>query len=90
VDPDHFAGSEFVLSISTNVKLNYTFSRKFQIFNTDEKGKTVKTGTAVNKSIKIYDFPTCIKLGVGSGSASKWKVVSGSAYKRCRHTTLDM
>ncbi len=31
VDPDYFAGSEFVLSIATNVKLNFTFSRKFQI-----------------------------------------------------------
>jgi hypothetical protein len=31
---------------------------------------------------KISDFPTSVKLGVGSGSASKWKVESGYATQR--------
>jgi hypothetical protein len=42
------------------------------------------------KSKKFSDFPTCVKLELGSasGSASEWKVGSGSASKRCRSTAL--
>jgi hypothetical protein len=31
----------------------------------------MKTDTAANKNHKISNFPTCVKLGEGSGSASK-------------------
>jgi hypothetical protein len=70
-----------------NVQLNCTFSQKISIqnienydtYDDDEKDKTKKTGTAANKSTKkIFDFPKCSKLGVGSGSAAR----------RCRSTTL--
>jgi hypothetical protein len=61
----------------------------FGTYDADEKDKTMETGIAM-KSRKISDFPTCVKFGEGSvpGLASKWKVGSGSASKRCRSTTL--
>jgi hypothetical protein len=57
----------------------------YDIYDDDEREKTMKTGTAVYKVKKTSVFPTCSKLtegvgsGSGSGSASKWKVGSGSA-----------
>ncbi len=53
--------------LQPNEKINFTFSRKFQYavqntenygtYDTDEKEKTMLTGTAVNKSFKNSDFP---------------------------------
>jgi len=62
-------------------------NENYDIYDTDEKDKTMKTGAAVwIKVKKIWDFPAYVK----SGSASKWKVGSGygSASKRCRSTAL--
>jgi len=68
----------------SKVKL-YTFPKNFitriltywklRHYHADEKDKTCQTGSA-----KIFRFPTCVKLGVGSvtWSASNWKVGSGS------------
>jgi len=52
------------LSNVSNVKLNYTFSREFQYivqnienfdtYDADKKGKTIYTGTVVNKSKFLF------------------------------------
>jgi hypothetical protein len=62
-------------SFQRNVKLTklYFFpafkntAKNIENYDTDEKDKTVLSGIAVNKS-KMFDFPTCVKLGVGYGS----------------------
>ncbi len=59
-----------------------------QLLNNETYDADVKEN---ENKIKIW-FPPCVKLrvgfGAGSGMASKWKVGSGSASKRCRSTTL--
>ncbi len=65
------------------------FFRKFQFINydtydTDEKdNKCMQAGTAVNTvKVKKFDFPTCVKVwvdsGSGSGLASELKIGCGS------------
>jgi hypothetical protein len=41
------------------------------------KVKQCKLALLQTKFIIIYDYPTCVEIDVGSGSASKWKVGSG-------------
>jgi hypothetical protein len=45
-------------------------TENYDPFDTDEKDKTMQTGIAANKRINFFDFSTCVKLGVGSGSGS--------------------
>jgi hypothetical protein len=37
-------------------------AENYDICAIDEKGKTFKTGIAVNKRKKKYDFPTCLNM----------------------------
>jgi hypothetical protein len=67
-------------SIATKCKAKlYFFSRKF-IFMV----KNIRNYYTIDAGI-LTPF---VKLGIGSGSASNWKVVSGSVFRRCRSTTL--
>ncbi len=95
--PGHADPDPDLYPFQQNVKLNYNLSRKFQFtvhniekYTYDKMTDKMQPGMWIGQQKNWSNFPKCVKLKVGSGSASKWKIraESGSALKWCRSTTM--
>jgi hypothetical protein len=99
-DRHHFPDPDpYRYPFEPNVKLNYTIlSKIWKIMTSMTLTRKIKKCRRLAllriKVEQIFDFPTYLKLGVGSGSgsASKWNVTAGSGLATAipiHYTALD-